>query len=81
MKRVAIYVRVSTEEQVVHWNGIQIQKDALLNYVKLQGFHLEDKHIFIDEWRSWAEKINKNLISINILAAIVCMFFYVLAIK
>jgi len=50
MKRVAIYVRVSTEEQVVHWNGIQIQKDALLNYVKLQGFHLEDKHIFIDEW-------------------------------
>ncbi len=59
MKQVAIYIRVSTEEQVNHWNGLDIQREALLNYVKLQGFRLDDKHIFVDEWRSGAEKENR----------------------
>ena len=59
MKQVAIYIRVSTEEQVNHWNGLDIQREALLNYVKLQGFKLDDKHIFVDEWRSGAEKENR----------------------
>lgn len=33
-KRVAIYCRVSTEEQVQNWNGIEMQKKALLDHVK-----------------------------------------------
>ena len=59
MKRVWLYIRVSTEEQVINWNWIEIQKQALLAYVKSQWFILNENHIFIDEWKSWAKKENR----------------------
>jgi len=35
MKRVALYIRVSTDEQVQHGNGLEMQKDALVKYAYL----------------------------------------------
>jgi len=57
--KVWLYIRVSTEEQVINWNWIEIQKQALLSYVKSQWFQLNENHIFIDEWKSWAKKENR----------------------
>lgn len=59
MNKVALYIRVSTEEQVINWNWIEIQKEALIAYVKSQWYQLDDNHIFIDEWKSWAKKENR----------------------
>lgn len=59
MKKVSLYIRVSTEEQVINWNWIEIQKQALIAYVKSQWFQLNENHIFIDEWKSWAKKENR----------------------
>ncbi len=56
MKRVAIYIRVSTDEQVQHGNWLEMQKDALIKYVESQSFSIEDCHIFTDEGKSWAQK-------------------------
>lgn len=56
MKKVAFYLRVSTEEQVINWYGLDIQKQALLNYAKIHWFQIDENHIFIDEWKSWADK-------------------------
>lgn len=60
-KRVALYIRVSTEEQAINWNWIEIQKEALIKYVDTfkDIYSLESKHIYIDEWKSWAYKENR----------------------
>jgi len=56
-KRVALYIRVSTEDQVQNWNGLEIQKDALLKYVGYNPqYILNTKNIYSDEWKSWAYK-------------------------
>ena len=61
-KRVAIYCRVSTDEQVQNWNWLDIQKQALLNYIKANSFQYElsDNNIYIEEWKSWANKEEKD---------------------
>jgi len=61
-KRVAIYCRVSTDEQVQNWNGLDIQKEALLNYIKANDhqFTINKQNIYIDEWKSWASKEEKD---------------------
>jgi len=59
MKKTALYIRVSTEEQVIHWNWIESQKQALLSYVTSQWFQLNEDHIFVDEWKSGAKKENR----------------------
>lgn len=61
-KRVAIYCRVSTDEQVQNWNWLDIQKESLLNYVKANNhnFTINEKNIYIDEWKSWASKEKKD---------------------
>ena len=58
IQRVALYCRVSTEEQVQNGNGLDIQKQALLNFVQSNPgeYILHDKNIYIEEWKSWAEK-------------------------
>lgn len=55
-KRVAIYCRVSTDEQVVHWNWLEYQKQALLDYISAfkSKYTFNEKHTYIDEWQSWA---------------------------
>lgn len=59
MKKVWAYIRVSTEEQAINWNWIELQKQALLAYVNSQWFQLNEKHIFIDQWKSGAYKENR----------------------
>lgn len=52
-KRAALYIRVSTDEQVEHGNGMQIQEEALRKYVDSQWFSLDDtQYIYRDEWFS-----------------------------
>lgn len=42
MKRVALYVRVSTQEQKNHGISVDNQIDALLEYAKKEGYHVVD---------------------------------------
>ena len=48
-KRVAIYCRVSTDEQVQNWNWLDVQKKALLDYVKNNQhiYELSNNNIYI----------------------------------
>jgi len=56
-KRVAIYTRVSTDEQVTG-NGLDIQERALMDYINAhQSQYVFSKtNKYVDEWKSWAEK-------------------------
>ncbi|WP_227834469.1 MULTISPECIES: recombinase family protein [unclassified Clostridioides] len=45
IKRVALYIRVSTEEQVLHGDSIRTQTEALEQYAKDNGFIVVDKYI------------------------------------
>ena len=62
IKRVALYCRVSTAEQVEHGNGLEVQKEALQNYVKIHSdtYTLDPSHIFIDEGKSGWSKDQKD---------------------
>ncbi len=56
-KRVAIYTRVSTDEQVTG-NGLDIQERALMDYINAhQSQYVFSKtNKYVDEWKSGAEK-------------------------
>lgn len=59
VKRVALYVRVSTEEQANNWTSVKSQKDIWIKYVKDRKDEYildETKHIYIDAWYSWAKE-------------------------
>jgi len=51
-KRVAIYCRVSTDDQVQNGNWLDMQKQALLDYIKNNNhkYELNKKNIYIEEW-------------------------------
>jgi len=56
IKRVAIYCRVSTDEQVVNWTSLNFQKEQLLRYVEFNKNKYrinKENHIYIDWWFSW----------------------------
>lgn len=60
--RVALYIRVSTDEQAINGTSIESQKEALLNYINQRNlitkntFILDqEKHIYIDAGFSWAK--------------------------
>ncbi|MDI6219308.1 recombinase family protein [Clostridioides difficile] len=46
IKRVALYIRVSTEEQVLHGDSIRTQTEALEQYAKDNNFIIVDKYIY-----------------------------------
>lgn len=48
--RVALYIRVSTEEQVIHGASLQAQEEALVRYAEEQGFKII--RIYRDEGNS-----------------------------
>lgn len=54
--RVAIYCRVSTEEQVQNGNWLEIQRQALINHVENNNYQLDKKNIYIEKWKSGAYK-------------------------
>lgn len=59
IKRVALYIRVSTEEQVLHGDSIRTQTEALEQYAKDNNFIIVDK--YIDEGYSATNLKRPNL--------------------
>jgi len=58
IRRVAIYCRVSTDEQAENWTSLDFQKDNLLRYIEFNNEEYTidmDNHIFIDPWCSWSK--------------------------
>ncbi len=53
----AIYVRVSTQDQVQHGISLQAQEEALKNYSKSQGYEIY--HIYKEEGRSGKDLVNR----------------------
>lgn len=57
ISRVAIYIRVSTPERTSNWVSTSSQEKEILKYIE---FHSDkyiinkEKHIYIDDWYSWA---------------------------
>ena len=47
MTRVALYIRVSTSEQVVHGLSLEAQREALTKYAKEKGYSIVD--VYADE--------------------------------
>lgn len=45
MKRVALYIRVSTEEQALHGDSIEAQKQALIEYSQKNQYKIIDYYI------------------------------------
>ncbi|MFT8352164.1 recombinase family protein [Clostridium saccharoperbutylacetonicum] len=59
MIRCAIYIRVSTEEQVIHGLSIETQKDTLTEYAKDNNFEIVD--YYIDSGKTARKGINNRL--------------------
>lgn len=63
MKRVAIYLRVSTQEQAKEWFWLESQERLLKSYIeanKDNGWELWKSLIYIDEWVSGASNIEER---------------------
>lgn len=55
--RVALYIRVSTDEQATKWVSIEHQQESLIEYAKNQWYILnENRNIYVDKWYSWASR-------------------------
>lgn len=59
-KRVAIYLRVSSEEQADSGYGLDVQRDILEKFCQRNGYSLEERHIYTDAGFSGALPINKR---------------------
>jgi DNA invertase Pin-like site-specific DNA recombinase len=59
MIRCAIYIRVSTEEQVIHGLSIETQKDTLTEYAKDNNFEIVD--YYVDSGKTARKGINNRL--------------------
>ena len=60
-QRVAIYSRVSTEDQV-EMNWLDIQYEAILRYIKTHSdkYTFHKANLYIDEWKSGANKSKED---------------------
>ena len=59
-KRVAIYARVSTDEQAEKGNGLDVQKERLRKYCESQAYSLDDQNVYVDEGYSGSLAIDKR---------------------
>lgn len=59
-KRIAIYLRVSTDEQADHGHGLDVQKEMLIKYCKDSNYLLDEKHIYCDGGYSGSLQISKR---------------------
>ena len=60
-KNVAIYLRVSTDEQTKGGNyALGAQEDKLREYCKSHKLNLSDKHIYIDDGYSGSSDVNER---------------------
>ena len=63
IKKVALYVRVSTDEQVKNGNWLDVQINSLKNYVKSKEdawYYTDDKLLYIDDWYSWILEVEQR---------------------
>lgn len=63
MKRVAIYLRVSTQEQATEWFWLDSQERILKSFIeanKDNEWELWKSLIYVDEWISWASNISER---------------------
>lgn len=63
IQRVALYMRVSTTEQVNEWYGLDSQNRILRAYVESnedQGWATSDNLAYTDEWISWASDVSER---------------------
>ena len=63
IQRVALYMRVSTTEQVNEWYGLDSQNRILRAYVESnedQGWATSDNLAYTDEWISGASEVNER---------------------
>lgn len=63
--RVALYIRVSTEEQAKFGISLAAQEDALIRYVKEQGYKIVD--IYRDEGNSARKPVSKRPVMLQLL--------------
>lgn len=68
MEKVALYIRVSTEEQALHGYSIEAQKAALMKYAKEHSMEIID--IYIDEGISARKKYNRRKEFIRLLEGV-----------
>lgn len=59
-KRVALYLRVSTDAQEERGHGLDVQKDKLVDYCKRLDYLVEEKNIYIDGGYSGSLPIHKR---------------------
>lgn len=63
--RVALYIRVSTEEQAMHGYSLQAQEDSLIQYAQDHGYKIVD--IYRDEGNSARKPITKRKVVLQLL--------------
>lgn len=63
--RVALYIRVSTEEQAMHGYSLQAQEDNLIQYANDNGYKIVD--IYRDEGNSARKPITKRKVVLQLL--------------
>ena len=63
--RVALYIRVSTEEQAMHGYSLQAQEDNLIQYAKEHGYKIAG--IYRDEGNSARKPITKRKVVLDLL--------------
>lgn len=63
--RVALYIRVSTEEQAMHGYSLQAQEDHLIQYAQEHGYKIVD--IYRDEGNSARKPITKRKVVLQLL--------------
>jgi site-specific DNA recombinase len=60
-KRVALYLRVSTDEQAKEGHyGLKVQEDSLRKYCEFKNYSLNEEYVFIDAGLSGSLPINKR---------------------
>lgn len=61
-KRAAIYIRVSTSDQAENGMSLKFQEDELISFSDWHWYILDkEKHIYKDEWVSWAKEDREGL--------------------
>lgn len=63
--RAALYIRVSTDEQVMHGYSLQAQEDNLIQYAQEHGYKIVD--IYRDEGNSARKPITKRKVVLDLL--------------
>lgn len=59
-RRAAVYLRVSTDEQVEKGNGLRVQEDKLRKHCELNEYELKEQYVYIDDGYSGSLPTNSR---------------------